>query len=154
LFVFKNHKILFEAFYIIDKLLSKKIVLYFTCGKNKDWDFYRYQNIEVVYLETLPYNEIEGLYRSMDALLFPSYIETVGLPLIEAASLGLPVVVSDLPYAREVLTGYEGVSFVNYQDALAWGNEILKLCTSVQKKYQTFHKQGASWNELFEILEK
>jgi glycosyltransferase involved in cell wall biosynthesis len=155
LFIFKNHKILFDAFSIIDKLLSKKIILYLTCPKNKDWDFYKYQNVEIIYLEMLPYNEIAGLYQNMDALLFPSYIETLGLPLIEAAHFGLPVIASDLPYARETLEGYEGVAFVNYRDSQAWGNKILKFCTNhPQKKFEPFHKCSASWNELFEILKR
>jgi len=36
-------------------------------------------------------------------LLFPSRAEGFGLPPIEAAALGVPVVCSDLPVIREVL---------------------------------------------------
>jgi len=38
--------------------------------------------------------------------LFPSYIETFGLPLIEAAAFGLPIGVANEAYAHEVLKGY------------------------------------------------
>lgn len=41
-------------------------------------------------------------YRLADVLVMPSLSETVGLPLIEAMSVGLPVVAADRPYARAV----------------------------------------------------
>lgn len=41
-------------------------------------------------------------YKSCDALLFLSKFESYGFPLIEAMSLGLPIVCPDLPYAREL----------------------------------------------------
>jgi Glycosyl transferases group 1 len=39
-------------------------------------------------------------YQETDALFFPSLLESYGLPLLEAMTLGLPVLCSDLPYAR------------------------------------------------------
>jgi len=44
-------------------------------------------------------------------LIFPSYIETYGLPLAEARALGAVVLAADLPYAREVLNGYANAHF-------------------------------------------
>ena len=41
-------------------------------------------------------------YEQADCLVMPSLSETVCLPLVEAMERGLPVVVSDRPYAREV----------------------------------------------------
>jgi len=149
-FFYKNHQILFDAFTFVDDKLSQKVTLYLTADINFSSKF---ENIDIFDLGKLSYKEMASLYRNVDCLFFPSYIETLGLPLIEAASFGLPVIASDLPYAREVLFGYEGVCFVNYQDAQAWGNEILNLCTNPHKKFKPFHgKNTASWNKLFEIL--
>lgn len=44
-------------------------------------------------------------YREAGCLVMPSLAETVCLPLVEAMSVGLPVVVADRPYAREVCEG-------------------------------------------------
>lgn len=47
----------------------------------------------------------------MSALIFPSYIETVGLPLVEAMSVGAVILAADCEYAHEVLDGYENAFF-------------------------------------------
>ena len=44
-------------------------------------------------------------------LVFPSLIETVGLPLLEARAIGVVVLAADLPYAREALAGYPNAHF-------------------------------------------
>jgi len=46
---------------------------------------------------------VASLLSGANALLFPSHAEGFGLPPVEAASLGVPVVCSDLPVIREVL---------------------------------------------------
>jgi glycosyltransferase involved in cell wall biosynthesis len=45
------------------------------------------------------------------SLIFPSYIETFGYPLIEAAQMGAIVLAADCPYAHEVLCGYDNVYY-------------------------------------------
>ncbi|MGJ3243044.1 MAG: glycosyltransferase [Opitutales bacterium] len=44
-------------------------------------------------------------YQSADALVFPSVLESYGLPLVEAMVMGLPILASDLPYARALCGG-------------------------------------------------
>lgn len=55
--------------------------------------------------------EMEGLYSTADCLLFPSRLETWGLPLSEAMDRGLPVLAADRPYAHETLAGYDRAAF-------------------------------------------
>jgi glycosyltransferase involved in cell wall biosynthesis len=45
-------------------------------------------------------DELWSLYRGARAVVVPSLDEGFGLPLIEAASLGTPLVVSDIPVFR------------------------------------------------------
>lgn len=49
-------------------------------------------------------------YQKAHCLVFPSVLESFGLPLVEAMKMGLPIVVSDLPYAR-VLCQTEAIYF-------------------------------------------
>jgi len=46
--------------------------------------------------------ELQRLYVSSDALIAASYMEGFGLPIVEAAEYGKPVIASDIPVFREV----------------------------------------------------
>jgi glycosyltransferase involved in cell wall biosynthesis len=63
--------------------------------------------------------ELAYLYTRMSALIFPSFTEGFGLPMIEAARCGRPVICSDIPVFREI--GRDGALYfkVNDPDALA-----------------------------------
>jgi glycosyltransferase involved in cell wall biosynthesis len=50
----------------------------------------------------LPQEDMPGLFAAASALIFPSFCEGFGLPLIEAMAVGTPVVASDIPVFREV----------------------------------------------------
>lgn len=66
----------------------------------------------IKYVGHLSKNEMIKCYKQ-SILVFPSYLETVGLPLIEAKQLGRRIIAADLPYAHETLENYDEVSFVN-----------------------------------------
>ncbi|WOQ16968.1 glycosyltransferase [Raineyella sp. W15-4] len=64
----------------------------------------------VVAIGRVPREQVlEMLSRS--TLVFPSLVETYGVPLAEARALGVLVLAADLPYAREVLDGYSNAYF-------------------------------------------
>ena len=46
--------------------------------------------------------EVERYYRRSGALIYPSTLESFGLPLIEASALGLPILASELDFVRDV----------------------------------------------------
>jgi glycosyltransferase involved in cell wall biosynthesis len=152
--IYKNHNILFQAFLLIDKMLVSKIVLYLTIEQDLK-SIYQFENIEIISLGEIQHDDIYEWYTNVDALLFPSYIETLGLPLIEAASFGLPIITADLPYAQEVLSGYNGVTYVNYKDAAVWADKILKLTDKPKMRHAPLLiKNKSSWNDLFQIIKK
>ncbi len=62
-----------------------------------------------------------GLVRLMGhatALLMPSFAEGYGLPVLEAAASGLPVVASDIPVHREIAADF--AEFLHPLDGLGW----------------------------------
>lgn len=57
-------------------------------------------------------DEVENLYRSSAAVVFPTLFEGFGLPVLEGMERGCPVICSDIPVLREV-----GGDAVRYFDA-------------------------------------
>ena len=60
--------------------------------------------VDVVQLGTVDDDELAGWYAAADALAFPSVKEGWGLVVLEAMSMDLPVIASDLPVFGEYLT--------------------------------------------------
>lgn len=64
-------------------------------------------------LENIEYKEIEdresvfNLYKNSDALIYPSKIESFGLPLLEARDEGLDIIASEKDYVRDILSPNE-----------------------------------------------
>jgi glycosyltransferase involved in cell wall biosynthesis len=68
-------------------------------------------------------HEVQLLLKGARALLFPSFAEGLGIPLLEAEALGVPAVVSDIPVFHEIAPS--GTVFLNPIDGLGWMGEIL-----------------------------
>jgi glycosyltransferase involved in cell wall biosynthesis len=70
--------------------------------------------------------QLDRLYASADCLLFPSRMETWGLPITEAKQFDLPMLVANLPYARETVGCYDKVSFIDIGDHGALARRLLQ----------------------------
>jgi len=100
---------------------------------------------------------METLYRSADAIVFPSLLETWGLPLSEARARGLPILAADLPYAHESVGRCGNVCFFDPTDAPALADLMLQL----HRGDRTFGAAdlpmppppfARNWKELLELL--
>lgn len=69
--------------------------------------------------------EIHVLLANSCALLMPSFAEGFGLPILEALTLGVPVIASDLPVFRETSEGK--ALFLDPTDGPSWLAAILAL---------------------------
>lgn len=50
---------------------------------------------------TIPRQSVLALLKSADAFIFPSLMESFGLPLLEARQAGLPILAAELDYVRD-----------------------------------------------------
>ena len=66
--------------------------------------------------------DLSHLYPRARALIFPSFVEGFGMPLIEAAHHGAPVIASDIPVFREV--GGDGAVYFDVLDAQALAERV------------------------------
>ncbi|EXI74715.1 MAG TPA: glycosyltransferase family 1 protein [Candidatus Accumulibacter phosphatis] len=67
--------------------------------------------------------ELATCLQHAQALLFPSFAEGYGMPLVEALALGLPVIASDLPAFREI--GATVPEYVDPLDGRRWADLIV-----------------------------
>jgi glycosyltransferase involved in cell wall biosynthesis len=101
--------------------------------------------------------EMSDQYRRASVVIFPSKLETWGLPISEAMAYGKPMLVADLRYAHETVGDYAQVSFFHPTDPIALAN----LMEAILRK--SWHPEGASrkdpcapftrgWAEFWELL--
>lgn len=62
------------------------------------------KNLRIEDLGQMPHEKILKTYASARALLFASYAETFGIPLIEAKAAGLPILAAEMDFVRDVCT--------------------------------------------------
>jgi len=108
---FKNHKVIIDAIKIVRARLPGKFEVVFTLsGSENSYSKNIYlegANIpELKFVGMLSAEEMNDIYRKSQVLIFPSYLETWGLPISEAKDNGLVVFLANLPYAREVAGDY------------------------------------------------
>lgn len=74
--------------------------------------------------------QVAALLKGSAGMLFPSFAEGYGLPPVEAAALGVPVLVNDLPIYREVLGDIP--VYANVSDRYLWRKEINRMAAEQQ----------------------
>ncbi len=101
--------------------------------------------------------EIVNWLQHAQALLFPSFIEGYGMPMIEALTLGVPVIVSDLPVFHEIADDIP--EYVDPIDAIRWMELVLAYC---QDDHPLRHAQllrlqnfnPPQWRQHFETVDQ
>ncbi|MDK2944967.1 MAG: hypothetical protein PWQ24_1682 [Mesotoga sp.] len=161
---YKNHELLIRMLASIKKNnydLYSKLRLVFTCkpDENKLTKYY-YRLCKKLSVDEridwkgyLSKDEMLREYIASDIVLFPSKLETFGLPLIEAASMGKPVFVLDKPYAHDVLEGYDGVYFIE-NDPKKWAETIDYFYSSEKRLHfePLVNRDSMGWNHFVEFL--
>ena len=103
---YKNHLNLIEGF-VKSYKKNQKGELHLTVDNNcryliKKIQYYQKKNIPIVNHGLIKKTEVRKLYSSSEFLIFPSTMESFGLPLIEALEYGCKIIVSSLPYAKAI----------------------------------------------------
>ena len=157
--VFKNPEVLLEAARI---LTGYPIEIWLTFSK-QDGRYARslvnrYNGLSnVKFLGRLTRSEVFERYEMTDCLVFPSLLETWGLPISEFKATGKPMLLADLPYAHETIGEYKNVQFFD-------PNRAPQLAILMRNIYRgSFRFSGScgtenappfapNWNALFNLL--
>ncbi len=106
----------------------------------------------------LPKEELDALYAKASCLVFPSQVETWGLPISEFAQSGRPMLLADRPYAHETAGGSTLTAFFNPdspETLMAQMRSILQKDTSFLHPIPVCHPQPPhvkDWTELIHQL--
>ena len=143
----KNHKYIVDSF---DKLWEKGVdVRYVIIGK-VGWevdDFisrvknHKEYNSRLFLLENIDDEHLLYAYKNSKALIFASFIEGFGLPIIESLHNKLQVLASDIGVHREI--GRDFVSYFNLNDI----NSLIKLIEDDNFNKNIDDFKWISWEE-------
>ena len=120
--IHKNYEVICRAAAMLEKsgITNFEVLLTFQGQENrytkKIIDTYGHLN-SLCFIGFLDRQEMNNTYQNCDCLLFPSKVESWGLPATEAKALGKPILISDLPYARETVGKYEQAKFFDPDNA-------------------------------------
>lgn len=73
-------------------------------------------NPHIHFCGLLSREQCEDYYKSSECLIFPSLLETWGLPISEFKVYGKKMILADLPYAHEAASGADAASFFEPTD--------------------------------------
>lgn len=119
--VFKNFEVLCEAARLLQQRVGNTFEVRLTLqGDESKYAAYiksRYAGLGVIkFIGRQTAEQMMQHYQEADAVVFPSRLETWGLPISEAREFGKPLIVADLPYAHESVGCYEQAVFFNPLD--------------------------------------
>lgn len=101
----------------------------------------------------------EEVYKYMQdcVLVFPSYIESYGLPLEEAKMVGTIILAADTPFAREILDTYKNAYFFEPfapRELAQLMGKIMKREIVQQSNSIKVQKSEKGWQEIIRIIEE
>lgn len=123
--VFKNIETVMEAARRLALKTGVPFELQVTIAGNENkyaqWLHARYADVSVIkFIGRQSREQMAWRYQQADTVVFPSKLETWGLPISEAKSWEKPLLVAEVPYAHESVGNYDKAQFVPVQDVDAW----------------------------------
>ena len=157
---YKHHITLAYAMTILkakEPDLFKKIRVHFTVQEGELQVVERYIRKNglrdtFVFHGPVPHQQVLSMLAGSHGLLFPSVVESSGMPLLEAAELGVPIVANDMDYVYDSLSSYEGLNVVCIHDYSAWAEKIRVLCLNMERYTPLVLTEDDSWKRLFALI--
>lgn len=134
---FKNHKLIIQAALLLKQQKVNNYTIIFTLegDENKKiiklYNLVKEHSLPIQFIGKITHEQVYDYY-SKSTLIFPSYIETFGLPLLEAKLHKCPILASDCPFSHEILEDYDNVRFFSPDDASTLA-EYMKNAVSYDK---------------------
>lgn len=129
--IFKNFEVLFDAVTALSvDRTDFCLIVTFDQKQNKlaDQLYKKYSSCKnIKFIGKQSRDTVYKIFNSIDCLIFPSKLETWGLPLTEAKSFNKPILVADLEYAHENIGDYKRVKFFDADDSRSLANYMSEM---------------------------
>lgn len=160
--VFKNFEVICRASEILLKQGVDNFQVIFTISGNEN-RYAKYIRSSFKLIENIKFLGIQSrdnvfkIYNSASCVIFPSRLETWGVPITETKIFLKPIFLADLEYAHETIGNYDKVKFFNPDDP----DQLALLMKDMIDKKINFQITEASkinppfaqdWKQLFDIL--
>ena len=158
-FIYKNNIEIVNALIYLKSMKEdiSRFKVYITFTKDSDAELYKIiiqNNLEnnFEFIGRITYDDMMAYYSGCDLVVFPSYLETFGLPLLEAASFGKQIIAANEGYSREVISDYPGAKLVDINSPEKWGKMILNISKNAvtYDRYKADFKE--SWADMFNLI--
>jgi len=159
---FKNFEYVCEAFARLPNEYRAQGNLYLTISKELNpyaaKIVQKYEHVEGInFLGLLTREEVYKYYEKVDCLIFPSKLETWGLPISEFKAFKKPILLADLPYAHETLGSFDKARFFDLKDPEQLCSLMKKFIDGElnydrSKEYKVEAPFTQGWSALFELI--
>lgn len=156
---YKNHDVILKA---VAELVKKDIFNFevlLTIDKN-DNDYTRdlYSRVDseelpIKFIGHINRNEVFNLYTK-SILLFPSYIESFGMPLLECKNINGVIIASNMLFSKEILKNYKNSYFFDPFDFHELSKHMMDMVFSGKQMYKldTNKIEKEASNNLIDIV--
>lgn len=160
----KNFELLCRATELLETELGNdkfKVTITIKGNENKyaAWLYEQWKHVKSLNFEGfMNKSQLYEYYKTTDCLVFPSKIETWGLPISEFMEFGKPMLLANLPYAYETAAGSHQTAFFDPHDPAKLKDLMKQLITAgVSSLHKVPGKKinppvAASWSHLFNLL--
>jgi len=113
---------------------------------------------QLVFMGKVDRSKVYQYYGTVDALIFPSTLETWGMPITEFKNFQKPIVVANLPYAKETVNNYDKAIFFRPDDYKSLSHILIDIIENNDMKYHPTDKlvyedpYAPDWSALFKLL--
>ena len=159
---FKNIELICEAIKILKKTDNHDIKVIITIdGTENNYSkniIKKYSSFhEIDFIGYISREEVFKYYDLSDCLIFPSTLETWGLPITEFKLFGKPIILSDLEYAHETLGNYDKCVFINPFDPFDLASKLKSFLNDeivFQPNSKINYKEpiAHNWDHFFKIV--
>lgn len=164
--IHKNFELICKATELLEKEIGKnkfQVLLSISGKENRyaRWLHHQWGNVDSLkFVGFMSREKLYETYAQTDCLVFPSRVETWGLPISEFAAFDKPMLLADLPYAHETAAGSKLTAFFNPEDENKLKEQMKRLVngdTSFLRPIPDLAIEkpvARNWAELFDLLLK